>query len=208
VQAFDTRPSVQEQVESLGATFLTLPLTVEHAEDSGGYARELGEAVAARERSLLAEPIRQADVVITTASVPGARAPILLTDEMVASMRLGSVIVDLAAVSGGNCALTVPEQHVVAHGVIIEGPTNLPATMPAHASQLFARNLSAFVLHLLTNGLRPAAQQGAFDVNLDDEITRETCITHAGSIMHRATRERWEVLEGRASVEGAVAAHE
>ena len=196
VQAFDTRPLVKEQVESLGATFLTLPLAVEQAEDAAGYGRRLEEAAYARERELLSEPVRQADVIITTATIPGAPAPVLITEDMVMSMRPGSVIVDLAATAGGNCALSVPGQQVVAHGVIIEAPTNLPATMPLHASQLFARNLSAFVTHLLANGLKTAAKPGTFEINMDDEIVRETCITHAGSIRHRATRERWEAQEG------------
>jgi NAD(P) transhydrogenase subunit alpha len=196
VQAFDTRPAVREQVESLGATFLTLPLQVEHAQDSGGYARQLNEADSNAERDLLADPVRMADVIITTAAIPGARAPILITEEMVASMHAGSVIVDLSAATGGNCACTVPGQRVVAHGVVIEGPTNLPATMPVHASQLFSRNLCNFVEHLLANGLKPGAMDGGFELNLEDEITRETCITHDGHIVHRVARERWEALEG------------
>src|SRR5205085_9217071 len=126
---FDTRPVVREQVESLGASFLTVPLDEEAAADAGGYARELSQESYARERELLRNAVREADVVITTAMIPGARAPILITEEMVAAMRAGSAIVDLAAEAGGNCALTVPGQRVVAHGVMIEGPLNLPATM-------------------------------------------------------------------------------
>lgn len=202
VQAFDTRPLVREQVESLGAAFLTLPLDIAEAQDAGGYARQLDEEAYAGERALLREPVRQADVVISTASIPGARAPVLLSEEMVASMRPGSVIVDLAAAAGGNCALSVPGERVVRHGVIIEAPTNLPATLPVHASQLFARNLVAFVTHLLDHGLQPAAAGSGFDLTLEDEIVRETCITHAGQMLHRGTRARWEALEG------AVAVHE
>src|SRR5256886_14061949 len=126
VQAFDTRPVVREQVESLGARFLSMPLQ-ETAADAGGYARELSEESYARERELLRDAVRETDVVITTAMIPGARAPVLLTEEMVAAMRAGSVIVDLAAEAGGNCALTEPRQRAVAHGVIIEEPLNLPA---------------------------------------------------------------------------------
>lgn len=192
VQAFDTRPVVREQVESLGAGFLTLPITAEHAEDAGGYARQLSEDVYAHERELLREPARNADVIITTAMIPGAPAPVLLSEEMVASMRPGSVIVDLAAASGGNCALTVPNERIAAHGVTIDGPTNLPSHMPVHASQLYSRNLLAFVTHLLTIGLLADAETGAPGPNLDDEIVRNTCITHAGIVLHRATYERLE----------------
>lgn len=196
VQAFDTRPVVREQVESLGATFLTLPLEEEDTQDRGGYARHLSEESYARERELLREPVREADVVISTAMIPGARAPVLLTDEMVATMRAGSVIVDVAASAGGNCALTVPGQRIVAHGVVVEGPTNLPATMPVHASQLYSRNLLAFVTHLLAHGLTPAAGSGPMGIDLDDEIVRSTCITHAGQIIHPATRKRYEAQRG------------
>jgi len=196
VQAFDTRPAVREQVESLGAAFLTLPLQVEQAQDEGGYARQLEEAAYAAERELLLEPVQGADVIITTAAIPGAKAPILITEEMVASMRAGSVIIDLSAAMGGNCACTVLGEQVMAHGVTIDGPVNLPATMPVHASQLFSRNLCNFVEHLLANGLKSGASDGAFAPNLEDEITRETCITHEGQIVHRLTREQWEAMNG------------
>lgn len=202
VQAFDTRPVVREQVESLGAGFLTLPLTEEHAEGAGGYARQLSEDTYAHERDLLQEPVQNADVIITTAMIPGAPAPVLLTDEMVASMRSGSVIVDLAAPSGGNCALTVAGERVVAHGVIIDGPTNLPATMPVHASQLYSRNLLAFVTHLIANGLMADGESGTMGLNMDDEIVRGTCITHAGKILHRATYERSESEKGESAPDG------
>lgn len=195
VTAFDTRPAVREQVESLGATFLTLPLEVEHAQDAGGYARQLDESAYRKEQELLAEPVRLSDVIVTTAAIPGARAPILITEEMVKSMRHGSVIVDLSGNTGGNCALTEAGQCVVRHGVTIDAPANLAAAMPVHASQLFARNLTNFVDHLLTNGLKPGAD-GKLEVNLEDEIVRGTCITNGGQIVHRATRERWEALEG------------
>lgn len=196
VQAFDTRPVVREQVESLGASFLSLPLAAEHAEDAGGYARQLTEAIYTKEREFLAEPVREADVIITTAMIPGAQAPLLITEEMLASMRPGSVIVDLAATAGGNTARTVPGERVEAHGVVIEAPTNLPATMPVHASQLFARNLLNFVNHLLASGLRRDAQTGVLDVNLEDEITGATCITHGGEIVNRAIRERAKAQKG------------
>ena len=196
VQAFDTRTVVREQVESLGASFLTLPLHEETAADAGGYARELSEENYARERELLRDAVREADVVITTAMIPGARAPVLLSAEMVAAMRPGSVIVDLAAEAGGNCALTEPGQRVVAHGVIIEGPLNLPATMPVDASRLYSRNLLAFVTHLLAHGMVIDEQTGSRQLNLDDEIVRSTCITHAGQILHRATLERCVAAKG------------
>lgn len=196
VQAFDTRPAAGEQVESLGATFLSLPLGEENTQDRGGYARQLAEETYARERDLLREPLRAADVVISTAMLPGARAPILITGDMVATMRPGSVIVDVAAVAGGNCELTSPGQRVVAHGVFIDGPTNLPATMPIHASQLYSRNLLAFVTHLLAHVHRPTDTDGATDIDLDDEIVRATCITYAGEIVHAATRERYEAQRG------------
>lgn len=198
VQAFDTRPAVREQVESLGASFLTLPLEVAHAQDAGGYARALDESAYAGERALLAEPLRKADVVITTAAVPGAQAPLLINEEMVASMRPGSVIVDLSASTGGNCALTVPGEVVVAHGVVIDGPVNLPASMSVHASQLFSRNVTAFITHLLSSGLKQHDRSGLFELSLDDEIVRSTCITHGGRILHAATQARWEALEGEA----------
>ena len=196
VQAFDTRPVVREQVESLGARFLTVPLDEETAADAGGYARELSEESYARERELLRDAVREADVVITTAMIPGARAPVLLSAEMVAAMRPGSVIVDLAAEAGGNCALTEPGQHVVAHDVIIEGPLNLPATLPVDASRLYSRNLLAFVTHLLAHGVVIDEQTGSRQLNLDDEIVRSTCITHAGQILHRVTLERCAAAKG------------
>jgi NAD(P) transhydrogenase subunit alpha len=199
VQAFDTRPQVREQVESLGATFLTLQLAVDRAEDAGGYARTLAADTHAAELALLAAPVAGADVVITTAAVPGARAPILITEEMVAAMRPGSVIVDLSAATGGNCALSVPGERVVVHDVVIEAPLNLPASMPVHASQLFARNATEFIMHLIAHGLKAGAQPGALAVNTEDEIARATCITAGGSIVHPATRERWQALEGTAA---------
>ena len=195
VQAFDTRAVVREQVQSLGASFLSMPLQ-ETAADAGGYAHELSEESYARERELLRDAVREADVVITTAMIPGARAPVLLSAEMVAAMRPGSVIVDLAAEAGGNCALTEPGQRVVAHGVIIEGPLNLPATMPVDASRLYSRNLLAFVAHLLAHGVVIDEQTGSRQLNLDDEIVRSTCITHAGQILHRATLERCVAAKG------------
>jgi NAD(P) transhydrogenase subunit alpha len=189
VQAFDTRAVVREQVESLGAGFLTLPLPDEQAEGAGGYARELSDEAYAHERDLLEDPVKESDVVITTALIPGARAPVLITAKMVASMKPGSVIVDLSGNAGGNCELTAPGKRIVAHGVTIDAPLNLPATMPFHASQLFSRNLVTYVTHLLRNGLS-VDDTGIARVSLEDEIVGSTCITHDGQVVHRATLER------------------
>jgi NAD(P) transhydrogenase subunit alpha len=194
VEAFDTRPAAGEQVESLGARFLTLPLEHKDAEDAGGYARALSEETAGHERALLAQHVREADVIISTAMVPGAPAPVLVTEEMVASMRSGSVIVDLAAEAGGNCVLTQAGQRVVAHGVTILGPMNLPSSLPVHASQLYSRNLVTYVQHLLAKGFSSAQEAGAPQLTLDDEIVISTCITHGGQILHQPTRQRYEAL--------------
>lgn len=157
VQAFDARPAVIEQVESLGASFLALPDL--QAEGAGGYARDVAADEEAREREFLAAPIKAADVVITTAMVPGRPAPQLTSDEMVASMHPGAVIMDLAAEAGGNCAATVPGQRVRAHGVIIDGAADLPSQMAHPASRMYAKNLSSFLHLLIEQGL--AAADGA-----------------------------------------------
>lgn len=181
VSAYDVRPAVKEQVLSLGARFVELPLEVVEAEDAGGYARAQDETFYRRQRELLARVIAESDVVITTAVVPGRQAPVLITDEMVAGMAPGSVIVDLAAERGGNCELTRATETVVAHGVTIIGAVNLAGTVPYHASQMYARNVTTFFLHLLKDGtLRP---------DLDDEITRETLVTRAGEVVHPRVRE-------------------
>ena len=189
VHAFDTRPAVKEQVESLGASFLTLP-PVAQAEDSG-YARQLADEEVERERALLRDPVKEADVVITTALVPGTRAPVLITADMVKAMRPGSVIVDLAAEGGGNCELTVPGQQVSVGGVTIDGSLNVPSQMPQPASQLFSRNITTFVTHLLSVGLKQDPADG-MQLDLSDEIVRGTCITHQGKVVHEATRARLE----------------
>jgi proton-translocating NAD(P)+ transhydrogenase subunit alpha len=166
VSAFDTRPAVREQVESLGATFLDLGVRTE--ETSGGYATELAEDERARQRDALTAAIGDCDVVVTTALVPGRPAPVLITAEAVAAMHPGSVIVDLAAEAGGNCELTEPGSEVERHGVWILGPLNLPSTMPVHASQLYARNVSALIAHLVVDG--------QLRLDFDDEITRDACV--------------------------------
>jgi NAD(P) transhydrogenase subunit alpha len=181
VEAYDVRPAVKEQVESLGAKFVELPLETAGAEDKGGYAKAQDEAFYRRQRELMARAVAGSDVVITTAVVPGRKAPVLIPSDAVAGMAPGSVIVDLAAERGGNCELTRPDEVVVAHGVRILGPTNLPATVPYHASQMYAKNITTFLLHLL--------KDGATRINLDDEITRETLVTHGGEVVHPRVRE-------------------
>jgi NAD(P) transhydrogenase subunit alpha len=170
VAAFDVRPVVKEQVESLGAAFLELD--VEGAEGVGGYAVALAEDQHAREQELIARHVGESDAVITTALVPGQPAPVLITEEAVRGMRPGSVIVDLAAEAGGNCVLTKPGETVVREGVTIVGETNLPSTVPLHASQMYSRNVGALLNHLI--------QDGALVLDFEDEITRETCVTHEG----------------------------
>ena len=173
VSAFDVRPAVKEQVESLGAKFLEIELT-ESGEGEGGYAKELSEETHRREQELLRGAVAESDVVITTALVPGKPAPRLISADMVRAMRPASVIVDLAAPAGGNCELTEPDQEVVRHGVTILGLANLPATVAAHASQMFARNLSSFLGVLVKDG------QLAIDLN--DEILGAACVTHGGEV--------------------------
>ncbi len=157
VQAFDVRSAVKEQIESLGARFLELDMGLEDAEAAGGYARQLTDEEQQRQRELLAEEIGKMDAVISTAAVPGRRAPLLVTEQAVKNMSPGSVIVDLAAETGGNCELTEPGQTVVKEDVTIAGPLNLPATMPDHASSLYARNVQS-LLELMVQGGRAVAR--------------------------------------------------
>ncbi|MBM4256585.1 MAG: Re/Si-specific NAD(P)(+) transhydrogenase subunit alpha [Deltaproteobacteria bacterium] len=178
VWGYDVRPVVKEQVESLGAKFLEFDLGVKDAEDKGGYAKALSADAARRQQELLNERSKDFDVIITTALVPGRPAPKLITKETVAGMRPGSVIVDLAAEAGGNCELTAPDQVIVKHGVTIHGPTNLPATMPIHASQLYARNV--------TELLRELVKDGALALQFDDEVIKGACVTHNGTIVNEA----------------------
>ena len=181
VWGYDVRPAVKEQVESLGAKFLVLELAVADAEDKGGYAKALSADAARRQQELLAEKTKDFDVVITTALVPGRPAPRLVTKETVAGMRPGSVIVDLAAEAGGNCELTQPDKVVVVErGVTIHGPTNLPATMPVHASQLYARNV--------TELLRELVKDGALALDFDDEVVKGACVTHGGEVVSDAVK--------------------
>jgi H+-translocating NAD(P) transhydrogenase subunit alpha len=173
VWGYDVRPVVKEQVESLGAKFLEFDLGVKDAQDKGGYAKELSEEAKRKQQQMLAEKTKEFDVVITTALIPGKPAPRLITKETVAGMKPGSVIVDLAAETGGNCELTEPDKEVVKHGVTIIGPTNLPSTMPVHASQLYARN----VIELL----KLIVKDGKLNLDLNDEVIKGACVTHDGS---------------------------
>jgi H+-translocating NAD(P) transhydrogenase subunit alpha len=176
VCAYDVRPAVKEQVESVGAKFVTLDMESQSSEDKRGYARQMDEAFYRRQSQLLAEVVREQDVVITTAAVPGQKAPVLITADMVSSMPPGSVIVDLAAERGGNCELTQPDRVVVRNDVTILGPLNLPSMVPYHASQMFSVNLTALVRYLVPDG--------RISLNLDDEIVRETLVTYKGRVVH------------------------
>ncbi len=180
VEAYDTRPVVKEQVESLGAKFVELGLEAKDAEDKTGYAKAQSEEFYRRQQEAMGKVVATADVVIPTALVPGKRAPVLVTEEMVRGMRPGSVIVDLAAEQGGNCALTEPGQEVVKHGVLIVGPLNLPSTLAFHASQMYARTVTNYLHHLL--------KDGAVRLDLTDELTRGPLVTHQGEIVHAAVK--------------------
>lgn len=178
VSAFDVRPAVKEQVESLGAKFLEAEMG-EDAEDEGGYAKALSEEQHKRELELIAAHVPEMDLVVTTAQIPGKPAPVLVTKEMVESMRPGSAVVDLASESGGNCELTSAGETVDHDGVAVMGPANLPAELPYHASEMYARNLAAFVCHLFDD-------EGT--TNPDDEITAATCVTRDGEVVNERVR--------------------
>jgi NAD(P) transhydrogenase subunit alpha len=186
VEAYDVRPAVKEQVQSLGARFVELPIESTDAEDKGGYAKAQDEAFYRRQREMMLKVVAGNDVVITTALVPGKRAPILLTTEMVEAMAPGSVVVDLAAERGGNCELTRPDQTIVHRGVTIIGPSNPPALVPYHASQMYSKNITTFLMHLLG---KDGAKGGSLALNRDDEITRETLLTMGGDVVHGRVRE-------------------
>jgi len=176
IEAYDVRPAVKEQVQSVGAKFLDLPLETADAQAAGGYAKALDESFYRRQRELMTRAVASNDVVITTAAVPGKPAPVLITREMVAQMMPGSVIVDLAAERGGNCELTQSGATVVHHGVNILGPVNLPAEIPYHASQLYAKNITTLLLHLVKDGV--------WHIDMQDEITRETLVADSGQVVH------------------------
>ena len=179
--AYDLRPAAKEQVQSLGGRFVELPIEAKDAQDSQGYARAQDEAFYQRQRELLGKAVAGSDVVITAAVIPGKKPPLLVTKEMVTSMAPGSVIVDLASERGGNCELTKPAETVVEHGVTIIGTFNLASSVPYHASQMYARNLSAFLLHLV--------RDGRLQLNLEDEIIRETLLTKDGEVLNARVRE-------------------
>jgi NAD(P) transhydrogenase subunit alpha len=181
VEAYDIRPAVKEQILSLGAKFVELPLEAGAAEDKGGYAKAQDETFYKKQRELLGQVIATSDVVISTAAVPGKKAPVLITADMVAGMAAGSVIVDLAAERGGNCELTKPGHTIVAHGVTIHGPENLASTVPFHASQMYAKNVSTFLLHLV--------KKGEVQLDMNDEITKETMMTRNGEVVQPRIRE-------------------
>jgi proton-translocating NAD(P)+ transhydrogenase subunit alpha len=181
VQAFDVRAAVKEQIESLGARFLELDMGLEDAEAAGGYARQLTDEEQQKQRELLAEEIGKVDAVISTAAVPGRRAPLLVIEDAVKKMTPGSVIVDLAAETGGNCELTEAGRTVVKHDVKIVGPTNLASTMPDHASSLYAKNVQA-LLGLMTG------EEGKLELDFEDEVIAGACITRDGEIVHEGAR--------------------
>ena len=176
VSANDIRPAVREQVESLGAKFVQLELDTAAAEDKGGYAKEMDEEFLRKQREMIARVVAESDVVVTTAAIPGKKAPTLVTAEMVAGMALGSVIVDVAAERGGNCELTEPGSTVVSGGVSILGPTNLPSEVPYHASQMYAKNITTFLLHLI--------EDGGVQLDREDQIIGDTLIVTAGRVVH------------------------
>jgi NAD(P) transhydrogenase subunit alpha len=194
VSAYDIRPATRDEVRSLGARFVELPLEAADAQDVGGYAKAQDESFYRRQAELLGRVVAESDVVITTALVRTRKAPVLITAEMVTRMPPGSVIVDLAAERGGNCELTRPYETVVEHGVKIIGAVNAAGTVPTHASQMYARNISAFFLHLLKLGIPR--------LTLEDEITRQTLLTRGGEVVHAGVR----TALGLPSLEGAAQA--
>jgi NAD(P) transhydrogenase subunit alpha len=179
--AYDVRPVAKEQVQSLGARFVELPIEAKDAQDSGGYAKAQDESFYLRQRQLLKEVVTASDVVITTAVIPGKASPILVTKEMVEGMAPGSVIVDLAAERGGNCELTKLGEIIVEHGVTIVGTINLASAVPYHASMMYAKNVSAFLVHMI--------KDGKFQYNAEDQIMRETILTRGGEIVNPRVRE-------------------
>jgi len=183
--AYDMRPAAKEQVQSLGGRFVELPIEATDAQDAGGYARAQSEDFYSRQRELLGRVVAESDVVITAAVIPGQKSPVLVTREMVARMAPGSVIVDLASERGGNCELTRPGEVVVEHGVTIIGWINLASRVPYHASQMYARNISAFLLHLV--------KDGKLQLNLEDEIIRSTLVTRNGEIVNPRVREFYKL---------------
>src|ERR1044072_6979092 len=177
VEGYDVRAAAGEQVKSLGATFLEVDLGGIKTEDAGGYAVELSDEAMNRGRALIAEHAKQADIIITTAQVPGRRAPLLITEEAVNGMKRGSLVIDLAGATGGNCALTKADEIVERNGVTIMAPTNLAATVPVHASQLYSRNITAF--------LTPMIKDGQLQLDMNDDVVGPSCVTHNGEIVNK-----------------------
>lgn len=177
VEGYDVRAAAGEQVKSLGATFLEVDLGGIKTEDAGGYAVELSDEAMNRGRALIAEHARTTDVLITTAQVPGRRAPLLITEEAVNGMKRGSVIIDLAGATGGNCALSKADEVVERNGVTILAPTNLPATVPVHASQLYSRNITSFLTLLI--------KDGQLQIDMNDDVVGPSCVTHAGQVVNQ-----------------------
>ncbi|MFM7559865.1 Re/Si-specific NAD(P)(+) transhydrogenase subunit alpha [Cylindrospermopsis raciborskii] len=185
VEAFDIRPAVKEEVQSLGAKFVEIKLT-EETTAAGGYAKEISEDSKKRTQEVVAEHVKHSDIVITTAQVPGRKAPILVTEDMVKGMKPGSVIVDLAAEQGGNCACTAPGKDIVYQGVTIIGPINLPSSMPVHASQLYAKNITAL--------MQLVVKDKALNVNFADDIVDAACITHNGEIRNQRIKDALQAV--------------
>ncbi|MHC4348474.1 MAG: Re/Si-specific NAD(P)(+) transhydrogenase subunit alpha [Planctomycetota bacterium] len=195
VKAYDIRPAVKEEVQSLGAKFVELELEASEAQDKGGYAKAMDEEFYRKQRELMAETLTETHAVITTAAVPGKKAPVLVTEEMVKGMPSSSVIVDLAAERGGNCELTRADETVEAHGVTILGPTNLPSTVPYHASQMYAKNVQTFIFELL--------KEGELNYDMENEVIKETMVTRDGQVVHDRVR---EMLGASTPVTAAVSA--
>jgi NAD(P) transhydrogenase subunit alpha len=181
VQAYDVRPAVKEQIQSLGAKFVELPLETADTEDRGGYAKAQDEAFYRRQRELLARVVAESDIVISAAAVPGKKAPVLVTDDMLQGMHAGSIVVDLAAEQGGNCEASRPGETTTKHGVTVMAPFSLATTVPYHASQLYARNVATFVANLV--------KKGELKLDLNDEILRDSLVTRDGEITHPRVRE-------------------
>jgi NAD(P) transhydrogenase subunit alpha len=186
VEAYDVRPAVKEQVQSLGARFVEMALETGDAQDKGGYAKAQDESFYRRQREMMLKVVAASDVVITTALIPGRKAPTLVTKEMVEGMAAGSVVVDLAAERGGNCELTEPDQTVLHNGVTILGPTNPAAGVPYHASQMYSKNITTFLAHLLG---KDGGRKPSLELDLSDEIPRETLLTRNGEVVHARVKE-------------------
>jgi len=181
VSAYDVRPAVREQVESLGASFVEMELETDAAEDKGGYAKALGEEFYKKQRELMAAVVAESDIVISTAAIPGRQSPLLITGDAVAGMQAGSVIVDLAAERGGNCELSQADKRVVEHGVTILGPTNLPAEIPYHASQMYANNITRFLLEMV--------KDGELTIDMENEVVAGTLVARDGEVTHPRIRD-------------------